>query len=456
VLLTIRARLTVWHSLVTCATLAATAVALVVVHSRLGLNRIDRGLGDILVTVTTGLNHEFDEGADTTQAVGDALAELEIPGTGIAILDGAGRLVGARASAVAMLPEAAMRQVAGQPLSFTLSQGAVRALASSDTRRGDAITKVVWTSLAPFDAERATVRRTLYIAMPVGLLLVAAGAWVVSWRTLAPLSTMARQANAIDDRLGDARLVVGNEGDELSTLASAFNGLLDRLAVAFQTQRRFMADASHELRTPLSITRIAAQVTLAQHNRSLPEYRASLETVAQQTERMTRMVDDMFELALADLDARPLQLEEVYLNEIVVDCVAAAGVLAGARSVVIRASAPADVQMQADANLLRQMILNLVENAVRHTPAGGVVQVALDADDQTARISVSDSGPGIPSADRERIFERFVRLETTSRDGGGGLGLPIARWVAQLHRGTLTLESSGPSGSRFIAAIPLR
>jgi len=169
--------------------------------------------------------------------------------------------------------------------------------------------------------------------------------------------------------------------------------------------------------------------------------------------RMTRMVDDMFSLALADLDARPLQLEEVYLNEVVTDCVGAAQVLAGARSVSVQALAPADVQMQADESLLRQMILNLVENAVRHTPPNGSVLVSLDADPDRARISVSDTGPGIPEVERERIFERFVRLDAAT--DGGGLGLPIARWVAQLHRGTLTLESSGPGGSRFVAVLPL-
>jgi signal transduction histidine kinase len=206
----------------------------------------------------------------------------------------------------------------------------------------------------------------------------------------------------------------------------------------------------------LSIARTAAQVTLAKSERSVVEYRESLGTVAQQTERLTRMVDDMFELALADLDARPLQLEEVYLDEIVKECVTSARVLAGDRSVTLAARTPADVQMQADQNLIRQMILNLVENAVRHTPVGGSVQVALDADAERARIAVSDTGPGVPESERERIFERFVRLDAAGSDGGGGLGLPIARWVAQLHRGTLALEATGPGGSCFVAVLPLR
>jgi signal transduction histidine kinase len=315
---------------------------------------------------------------------------------------------------------------------------------------------VVWSSLMPFEAERATLMRTLWVAMPVGLLLAVAGGWVIGWRLLSPLSDMARQANAIDDRRLDGRLVVPRTGDELSALAVAFNNVLERLATALQAQRRLMADASHQLRTPLSIARTAAQVTLAQDQRAVEEYRESLGTVARQTERLTRMVDDMFELALADLDARPLQLEEVYLDEIVNECVSSARVLANDRQVSVAARTPADVQMQADQSLLRQMILNLVENAVRHTPAGGSVQVAVRADDHRAEIAVCDTGPGIPDSDRERIFERFVRLDTSGSVGGGGLGLPIARWVAQLHRGTLALESTGPGGSRFVAVLPLR
>jgi two-component system, OmpR family, sensor kinase len=456
VTLTIRARLTIWYSLVTLLTLVAAALVLSAVHRRLGLNRIDLGLDDNLVTVRIGIDHELDEGLDLRHAVSDALSELELPGTGVAILDAQGALVGARSSGVVTLPESTLRLASAAAQSVPVDGGAVRIRATDHERDASRLRVVVWSSLSPFDAERATVKRTLWVAMPVGLLLAAVGGWVIGWRLLAPLAGMARQANAIDDRRLDGRLVVPATGDELGVLGTAFNSLLDRLAVAFQAQRRFMADASHELRTPLSIARTAAQVTLAQDERTVAEYRESLATVARQTERLTRMVDDMFELALADLDARPLQLEEVYLDEIVNECVSSARVLANDRAVSVAARTPVDVQMQADQSLIRQMILNLVENAVRHTPAGGSVQVAIEADADRAQIAVSDTGPGIPETERERIFERFVRLEANASHGGGGLGLPIARWVAQLHRGTLALESTGPAGSRFVAVLPLR
>jgi heavy metal sensor kinase len=453
---TIRARLTLWYSLVMLATLIAAATVLSVLHMRLGLNRLDRGLASNLVTAEIGVYHELDEGLDMRQGATDALSELELPGSGVAILAAQGAVLATRASGVPTPVEAMLRGADAQPVSAIVEGQAVRMRATSHARRGYTFRIVVWTSLAPFDAERATVMRTLWLAMPVGLLLAAVGGWVIGWRLLAPLSSMVRQANAIDDRRLDARLTVPGTGDELSALAMAFNSLLERLAAAFQAQRRFMADASHQLRTPLSIARTAAQVTLAKPDRPVTEYRESLGTVARQTERLTRMVDDMFELALADLDARPLQLEEVYLDEIVNECVSSARILADDRAVTVAARTPADVQMQADQSLLRQMILNLVENAVRHTPRGGSVQVAVDADANRARIAVSDTGPGVAESDRERIFERFVRLDATGSDGGGGLGLPIARWVAQLHHGTLALESTGPGGSRFVAVLPLR
>ena len=267
--LAIRTRLTLWYSLVMLATLAASGTVLSVVHMRVGLNRVDRGLDGNLVTARIGIDHELDEGLDMRQGTADSLSELELPGSGVAFLDAQGVVLGTRASGVAT-PAAATRRQAGEtPVSIVVDGQAVRIRAAVHARRGYAVRVVVWTSLAPFYAERATVMRTLWQSMPVGLLLAAVGGWVIGWRVLAPLSRMVRQANAIDDRRLDARLTVPGTGDELSALATAFNSLLERLAVAFHAQRRFMADASHQLRTPLSIARAAAQVTLAQADRSV-------------------------------------------------------------------------------------------------------------------------------------------------------------------------------------------
>jgi signal transduction histidine kinase len=265
---------------------------------------------------------------------------------------------------------------------------------------------------------------------------------------------MARQAEAITPDRPDARLSCPNRVDELGTLAASFNALLDRLAGALHIQRQFMADASHQLRTPISIARTAAQVTLARGERSEAEYRDALAVIATQTRRLAEMIDRMFMLALADLNARPLQLSDFYLDELLTDCTRTAQLLGAERGLTIRAETPVEVPFRGDEDLLRQMVLNLVENAMRHTPAGGAVDVTLALQNGTLRVAVSDTGSGIAESDRSRIFERFVRLETPESTGGGGLGLPIARWVAEAHRGSLHLESSGPTGSRFVVILP--
>ena len=203
--LTIRTRLTLWYSLVMLATLAASRhVVLSVVHMRLGLNRIDRGLDGNLVTARIGIDHELDEGLDMRQGMADSLSELELPGSGVAFLDAEGMVLGTRASGVATPAAAALRQASETPVSIVVDGQALRIRAAVHARRGYAVRVVVWTSLAPFHAERATVMRTLWQSMPVGLLLAAVGGWVIGWRVLAPLSRMVRQANAIDDRRLDA------------------------------------------------------------------------------------------------------------------------------------------------------------------------------------------------------------------------------------------------------------
>jgi heavy metal sensor kinase len=457
VALSIRARLTLWYTLVTLGVLVLNAALLSAVHSRMGLGRVDQELAGNLTTVATGIRYELDHGLNVPEAVEDTLAELELPGAGIAVLDANRTVVGSRASGVPTPPSSILGDSTSRPVSFRTANVDVRLRAFEETYREQFYRVVVWTSLAPFAAERRTVMRTLWLAFPFAVLLAAAGGWILGWRALEPLSQMAHQANTIDEHRLDARLVVRDGGDELAALGSAFNSVLDRLAGALQAQRRFMADASHQLRTPLSVTRTAAQVTLAQQERTPAEYRESLTIVAEQTQRLTRIVDDMFTLALADLDARPLHVEELYIDEVVHDCVRAARVLASQREVAIDVRTPEDVQLRGDEGLVRQMVLNLVENAVHHTPPGGRVDVTAATAGTDVRVEVADSGAGIPEQDRERIFERFVRLDAAvGSNGGGGLGLPIARWIAQLHGGTLTLDSTGPRGSRFVVVLPKR
>jgi heavy metal sensor kinase len=288
-------------------------------------------------------------------------------------------------------------------------------------------------------------------------MLAAGVCWWAASRALAPVTAMAAQAEAITADAMDVRLATGPASDEIGQLAGAFNKLLDRVRAALQTQRQFMANASHELRTPISVARTAAEVTLNRRDHNTEaDYREALEIVEAQTRRLGRMVDDMLMLASADSGSAPLRRSTLYLDELALDCVRTLSVIAEQKDVRLNLRGASDVLADADEELVRQLLTNLIENAIKHTPSGGSVTVALVADGTAATITVSDTGPGIPERDWARVFDRFIRLDP-ARDSasGAGLGLPIARWIAHLHGGTLTLQRGPSGGCEFVARLPV-
>jgi signal transduction histidine kinase len=313
---------------------------------------------------------------------------------------------------------------------------------------------VVWTSLGPLQAERQNLERAMLLGIPLSVGLAVAAGLGIGRRALRPLEAMVRQTAAIDGRSPSARLTGFNPHDELGTLGRGFNALLDRLAASLQQQRVFMADASHQLRTPVSVVRTSAQVMLTREGRSEEEYRDSLDVIARQARKLTRMVDDMFTLALADADALPLQPAPLYLDELVDEATEDVRMLAVAKDIRLSTELAGETPFLGDEHLLRQMLTNLLENAIRHTPPLGTVTVSLTRSPDGVRLVVADAGSGIDSADAERVFDRFVRLDAAGREAGGGLGLPIARWIAESHGGTLVLVTTGPQGSRFEISLP--
>jgi signal transduction histidine kinase len=266
---------------------------------------------------------------------------------------------------------------------------------------------------------------------------------------------MAGDAARITDRTPGRRLHAPHPRDELGTLARAFNDLLGRLESAMAQQRQFMADASHELRTPVSIARTAIDVA-GGPGRPEAEYLDALGVIARQMRRLSRIVDDLFTLARADATGFPLQRAPLYLDELVADCVKEARVLAAEKPVALEWTGPADLEIDGDERLLRQMLMNLLHNAVRHTPPAGRTRVEITAGEGVVSVDVADSGPGVAEGDRERIFQRFVRLDPARSGEGAGLGLPIARAIAEAHGGTLVLARSNGAGSVFRVTIPAR
>jgi signal transduction histidine kinase len=250
-------------------------------------------------------------------------------------------------------------------------------------------------------------------------------------------------------------------GIPIALLLAAIGGLylasvgLRPITEALRMQRQFTADASHELRTPVSIVRAASDVALSREHRDETEYREALSIVGSQARRMSRLVDDMLVLARADAGAYPLRPVDLYLDDVIAECCRAVDVLAAERGVTIRSGTTPEIPFRGDEDLLRQLVLNVLQNAVQHTPAGGSVAIDVERAAGAVTMRVTDTGGGVPADEAQRIFDRFVQLDPSRRGQGTGLGLPIARWIAEAHHGTLVLERSGAGGSTFCLSLPI-
>jgi heavy metal sensor kinase len=250
------------------------------------------------------------------------------------------------------------------------------------------------------------------------------------------------------------RLLLRGTGDELDRLAETLNAMLARLEDAFAEVRRFAADAAHELRTPLTVLRGEIEVAL-RGERSPDEYRRVLQSSLEEVERLTRLAEDLLMLSRFSVTVSAPR-QRVELESLVLDVLDAGTQLAHRRGVSITSIALTPAAVVGDAAALRRALLNLVDNAVKYTPAGGKVGVSLLRGDRMVSIVVRDSGIGIAPVDAERIFEPFVRLEGAREgtEGGAGLGLSIARSIVVAHGGQLTLESSPGDGSVFTVRLP--
>jgi len=274
------------------------------------------------------------------------------------------------------------------------------------------------------------------------------------------VARMTEQARRMSAENLEQRLPVTNARDELGNLAATFNELLGRIDDSLSQQRRFMADASHELRTPVSVMRTAIGVTL-DHEREVEEYRDALMIMDDQVRRLTRVVTDMFTLARADAEKRPLIRGEFRLDLLVEECARAAEVLGSRKGVRITTELK-QTPYRGDEGLLRQLVLNLLDNAIKHTPSAGEVNVALRTHDSEHQIVVSDTGSGIPHDAQPHIFERFYRADkarsrshSSEFGSGAGLGLSIAQWIASQHGGKVRLVKSDEQGSVFVANLPV-
>lgn len=304
------------------------------------------------------------------------------------------------------------------------------------------------------------IRRIYSVAIPLLIAAAAISGYFLALRSLAPVASMAERATEISATNLHERVPVGG-GDELVRLARVINDLLDRLQRSFDQQRRFMADASHELRTPTAIVRTEADVTLSQTHRTEEEYRESVGIMQDAARRLTRIVDDLFLLARSDAGHLVVHRAPLHLEDVVDDATRGVRPLAARRGVQVTIVDAVEAPVMGDADLLGRLLLNLLDNAIKHSPDGGEVRVCMTRDGSRVRVAVADQGPGIPDEARERIFERFFRVDAartrqeTSHTSGAGLGLAIARRIAEAHEGELRLGVSKPGRTEFEVTLPL-
>lgn len=306
----------------------------------------------------------------------------------------------------------------------------------------------------------AGLRRVFYIAAPISLLLAGLGGYFLARRSLAPVVSMSNQAARIGSSNLNERLAVQNENDELGGLATIFNELLSRLEDSFNQQKQFMADASHELRTPLAIVRGESEVAISKEDRTAKDYRESLGIVHDESLHLTKIVEDLFILARADSGQLKPQFTEIYLDELLAECVRHVRVLADKKDVSLQFSSDGEMPTSGDENLLRELLLNLLDNAVKYNRVGGNVSVSAETADGHYSIIIADTGIGIPKEDHEKIFERFFRSDKArtrgdkTSGGGAGLGLSITKWIAEVHQGSVSLKKSDSDGSVFQVVLP--
>ncbi len=314
----------------------------------------------------------------------------------------------------------------------------------------------IGTSLALIDTTQQTMLIVLAATALVSMILAGLGAWLTTGRTLAPLESVTQVATHITraDDLSRRIPFEGKPTDEVGQLIVAFNATMARLETLFNTQRRFLADVSHELRTPLTV--IKGNVGLIRRMGATDE--ESLESIEAEVDRLTRLVGDLLLLAQAESGKMPLDMRPVELDTVLLEVFQQMRVLAGER-MQVKLTEIDQALVIGDRDRLKQVLLNLVGNAIKYTPAGGQVLLSLGKTQEQARLLVKDTGPGIPAQDLPHIFERFYRAEksrTRSREGAGfGLGLSIAYWIVRNHNGRIEVDSKEGSGTTFCVWLPL-
>lgn len=454
----IRLRLTLWYVLLLAVILAAfsTGIYLTLRHSLFAnLDDSLRNRSNILLDV---VGYEEDR---PTLAGRVSSADPNVGEHFVRVFDADGAVTFDNGVDVGNLPvdsEAVQRALAGVSSTGTLKVGndTMRVQVVPIRRNGE-IGGVLEVGLSEDDVSETLQMLLLILAVayPATLAVASLGGTFLASRALSPIDRITRLARRISAEDLSQRLDLAPPADEVGRLARTFNDMIARLDAAFRRQRQFTADASHELRTPLTAIKGQVEVALSRQ-RGADAYRDVLRGVNDEVDRLIRLVGSLLTLARADAGEIPIASERVDLGGLVTGAVTQVRPAAERKEIEVHLEAGPDATLQADEDLLLQLLLNLLDNALKHTPRGGQVTVGWDADDEAVGLWVRDTGIGIAPEHLEPIFDRFYRVDRarSRAEGGAGLGLSISRWIAEAHGGTIAVESSPGQGARFTVTLP--
>lgn len=379
-----------------------------------------------------------------------------LPGTYFAFYDANGKIVSTNlpADLAARMPVAGL--AGNQPATVETPGTEWRVLLVPVREQGQ---QAYWVLVARSEeeAENPLDRLLLFIliAIPLTLVLAAGGGLFLARRALSPIDHIAAKARRISATDLQRRLDLPHGNDEVGHLVATLDEMLDRLDRAFQRQRQFTADASHELRTPLAVIRSQAEAVL-QRQHSPGEYRQALEVIRDQTEWMGNLVAKLLILARSDDSQEQLEREPLDLGDLVAGVAAEFQGMAADKGLLLKTRIKDQLRIQGDQTRLTQLLANLVENAIKYTPAGEVT-ITLERSGREALLQVQDTGVGIPAEHLPHIFERFYRVDKarSRAEGGFGLGLAICDWIARSHGGRITVASTVGRGTTFKVRLPL-
>jgi heavy metal sensor kinase len=449
----VRVRLTLWYAAAMIVVIGVYASAVYTFVSRSVSASLDERLrADFYWVAAT-----VDEGPDgmimPIPSV-DLLLEEEQPWVQVWSANGADVLLINDEARRRPLPETRLLAQAGgdRVMNFMSASVPMRVLSRSSYIRSRLVIIQVARSEVPMRENLRDLAVVLVLGLPIAVAIAGLGGYSLARSALAPIERMSDRARHITaENLGE-RLPVDNPDDEMGRMATVFNETLGRLEGSFEQMRRFTADVSHELRTPLTAIRSVGEVGLRGH-RDAAAYRAIIGSMLEEVDRLAGLVDRLLTLSRAGTHRETLAREIVDLARLADDVVTHLGVLAEEKRqqlVVERRAAPL---VPADRMVLRQALINLVDNAIKFSPASGLIRLRVAESVDRATIDVIDSGPGISSEARDRIFDRFFR-EGNKIAHGTGLGLSLAKGAVEAIGGELTLEHTGSDGTTFRISLP--